>query len=76
RSRTESPAADGDLNFDMNNKSTTQPRETMQLDDETQPQENGEHNGHHSQSDNQDDDLNAIAELQEKPVGKLERHIF
>ncbi|RZC81434.1 hypothetical protein C5167_044006 [Papaver somniferum] len=34
-----------DLNFDLNNKSTTQRRETMQLDDETKPQEYGEHNG-------------------------------
>ncbi|RZC90440.1 hypothetical protein C5167_029573 [Papaver somniferum] len=47
KQRAESPAADGDPNFNLNNKSTTQPRETMQLDDETKPQEYGEHNGQH-----------------------------
>ncbi|KAI3982578.1 hypothetical protein MKX01_031317 [Papaver californicum] len=74
---TESPGVDGDRNFDLN-KSTTQPGETMQLDDETQLQENGEQiqrsgkdNGHHSQSNNQDRDLNAMEEDTEEAGGTI-----
>ncbi|MCL7022377.1 hypothetical protein MKW94_015236 [Papaver nudicaule] len=74
---TESPGADGDRNFDLN-KSTTQPGDTMQLDDETQLQENGEQirrpgeeNGRQSQSNNQDRDLNAMEEDTEEVGGTI-----
>ncbi|OVA07723.1 Forkhead-associated (FHA) domain [Macleaya cordata] len=65
---TESPANDGERNFDLN-KSTTLAGETMQLDDEAQVQENGEQiqrvpeeNTHCSQSNDQIGDLNAMEE--------------
>ncbi|RZC73175.1 hypothetical protein C5167_048655 [Papaver somniferum] len=74
---TESPGAYGDRNFDLN-KSTTQPVDTMQLDDETQLQENGEQirrsgedNGRHSQSTNQGRDLNAMEEDTEEAGGTI-----
>ncbi|KAI3939859.1 hypothetical protein MKW98_029635, partial [Papaver atlanticum] len=74
---TESPGADGDRNFDLN-KSTTQPGETMQLDDETQPQENGdqirrsgEDNGRLSQSNNQGSDPIAMEEDTEEAGGTI-----